>query len=233
MAQKINIKNTWSLPLIEGLGRVLEVGQNLEMPESPPAADGDENSTTSNSAATARVAKQRLAARSGRPNICNFQVASCTLEASVKIYSTRVDSVHNDAYRVVSGLSRTQDDAHLAGDEKDLSAAAVAAKERKERRAMRTLDASHTLESNPANLEMKQTELDFDVDPLFHKKSAEFDKVRRWLLLLLLLLVADRMCCHTRTRLCFTGRSSWIVAPSAGHQRWLHGRVRLDPDARW
>jgi len=37
----------------------------------------------------------------------NFQAASYTLDASVKIYSCRVDAVHNEAYRVLGGLSRT------------------------------------------------------------------------------------------------------------------------------
>lgn len=32
--------------------------------------------------------------------------ASCTLEAGVKIYSLRVDSVHSEAYKVLSGINR-------------------------------------------------------------------------------------------------------------------------------
>jgi hypothetical protein len=35
------------------------------------------------------------------------QAASCTLDASVKIYSYRVDSVHHETYRVLGGLNRT------------------------------------------------------------------------------------------------------------------------------
>lgn len=37
----------------------------------------------------------------------NFQTASCALDASVKIYSCRVDSVHTDTYKVLGGLTRT------------------------------------------------------------------------------------------------------------------------------
>ena len=37
----------------------------------------------------------------------NFQRASCTLDAGVKIYSYRVDSVHNSIYKTLGGLSRT------------------------------------------------------------------------------------------------------------------------------
>ncbi|CAI0412965.1 unnamed protein product, partial [Linum tenue] len=36
----------------------------------------------------------------------NFQKASCTLEAGVKIYSMRVDSVHSEAYKVLGGIHR-------------------------------------------------------------------------------------------------------------------------------
>ena len=37
----------------------------------------------------------------------NFQRASCTLDAGVKIYAYRVDSVHSDVFKVMSGLSRS------------------------------------------------------------------------------------------------------------------------------
>ena len=33
--------------------------------------------------------------------------ASCTLEAGVKIYAYRVDSVHSETYKVLGGLNRT------------------------------------------------------------------------------------------------------------------------------
>ncbi|KAM7495589.1 hypothetical protein LguiB_030198 [Lonicera macranthoides] len=42
----------------------------------------------------------------------NFQKASCTLEAGVKIYSLRVDSVHSEAYKVLGRIIR-------AGGEKE------------------------------------------------------------------------------------------------------------------
>lgn len=61
----------------------------------------------------------------------NFQRASCTLDAGVKIYSYRVDSVHNSIYKTLGGLSRTagpsqQDDAgnacrlNMVHDSRDL-----------------------------------------------------------------------------------------------------------------
>lgn len=41
-------------------------------------------------------------------SICNFQLASNTLDTSVKIYAYRVDAVHTDAYKVLGGLNRTE-----------------------------------------------------------------------------------------------------------------------------
>ncbi len=38
--------------------------------------------------------------------VANFQAASCTLDASVKIYSCRVDSMHNETYRMLGDLAR-------------------------------------------------------------------------------------------------------------------------------
>jgi hypothetical protein len=40
-------------------------------------------------------------------NQTNFQRASLTLAAGVVIYSQRVDSIHNDAFKVLTGLSRS------------------------------------------------------------------------------------------------------------------------------
>ena len=35
-----------------------------------------------------------------------IQVASCTLDASAKIYAGRVDSIHAQAYKMLGGLGR-------------------------------------------------------------------------------------------------------------------------------
>ncbi|KAJ0591156.1 putative condensin complex subunit 2/barren [Helianthus annuus] len=40
-----------------------------------------------------------------------LDIASCTLEAGVRIYSMRVDSVHSEAYKVLGGISRVAQDA--------------------------------------------------------------------------------------------------------------------------
>lgn len=40
----------------------------------------------------------------------DFQKASCTLDASIKIYSYRVDDVWNSSFRVLENLNRTDSD---------------------------------------------------------------------------------------------------------------------------
>ena len=37
-----------------------------------------------------------------------FKVASCTLDASAKIYAGRVDSIHAQAYKMLGGLGRAE-----------------------------------------------------------------------------------------------------------------------------
>ncbi|KAI8513738.1 hypothetical protein Bbelb_080620 [Branchiostoma belcheri] len=43
-----------------------------------------------------------------RNEVTNFQVASCTLDASAKIYAYRVDAVHADAFKMLGGLGHTE-----------------------------------------------------------------------------------------------------------------------------
>ncbi|DBB15061.1 TPA: hypothetical protein ACH3X3_004077 [Trebouxia sp. C0006] len=110
----------------------------------------------------------------------NFQRASCTLDAGVKIYSYRVDSVHNSIYKTLGGLSRTagpsqQDDAGETegGEEVDSESGP---KRKRGAGADQVADPSATLEANVENLNVKKFDLTFAVDPLFHKTSAQFDE---------------------------------------------------------
>ncbi|XP_026659351.2 condensin complex subunit 2-like isoform X2 [Phoenix dactylifera] len=108
-------------------------------------------------------------------NETNFQKASCTLEAGVKIYSLRVDSVHSEAYKVLGGINRaSQED-----DNENLT----------ERNVIRTEQEGHiskdldkkvsplsTLESSYEALNVKKFGVAFTVDPLYHQTSAQFDE---------------------------------------------------------
>jgi hypothetical protein len=105
----------------------------------------------------------------------NFQKASCTLDASIKIYSHRVDDTHSISFRVLENLSRNgngdydaEEDDEESGDEqgegKDRTGAKVGSK-----KASSRLGISSTIEKNPANLNATDLDNNSAVDPLFHK----------------------------------------------------------------
>eukprot|EP00033_Pygsuia_biforma_P004714 GCRY01005167.1.p1 GENE.GCRY01005167.1~~GCRY01005167.1.p1 ORF type:complete len:729 (+),score=231.96 GCRY01005167.1:232-2418(+) len=95
----------------------------------------------------------------------NFIKASCTLDASVRIYSNRVDSTHQNAFRMLTCFSRTTADR----EEKDTEGGEV---KKKDKRLARV----DTLESNIENLNLKASDFDFASDPLFKLTTASFDE---------------------------------------------------------
>lgn len=104
----------------------------------------------------------------------NFQAASMTIDASVKIYSSRVDSVHAETYKVLGGLTMAAveeaDEEETAGGDAEQTEEANQKKKRKAERGV------NTIETNPDNLNAKILDLEFSVDPLFRKTSAAFDE---------------------------------------------------------
>eukprot|EP01103_Thecamoeba_quadrilineata_P005125 TRINITY_DN1496_c0_g1_i3.p1 TRINITY_DN1496_c0_g1~~TRINITY_DN1496_c0_g1_i3.p1 ORF type:complete len:348 (-),score=104.07 TRINITY_DN1496_c0_g1_i3:428-1387(-) len=160
---KINVKNTWSLNLIDYIDDVIEQQHT-----------GD---------------------------ITNFQAASCTLDASIKIYSSRVDSIHESAYKVLGGLNlseskgapSSQEEKSSQEDEDNTPTSKPSTDSRKEEEEDNTSSQPktpkksprlkkiisrglNTLEPNPESLEVKKFDLEFEVDPLFRKTSAAFDE---------------------------------------------------------
>lgn len=108
--------------------------------------------------------------------VCNFQLASNTLDTSVKIYSYRVDSVHTDTYRVLSGLNRTKNkqiDTESGEGEGEPNEQQQQKEKTKKRKNVST---ANTLDSL-TNLNAKKLDMEYSVDPLFHKTSAAFDEV--------------------------------------------------------
>ncbi|KAK4484375.1 hypothetical protein RD792_006954 [Penstemon davidsonii] len=106
----------------------------------------------------------------------NFQKASCTLEAGVKIYSMRVDSVHSEAYKVLGGINRVgQEDEqdHVANDD-NISNEQEEGKAQKDHHTK--LSPLTTLESSLAAINAKKFDAAFVVDPLYHQTSAQFDE---------------------------------------------------------
>ncbi|GJP29372.1 hypothetical protein CLOM_g18207 [Closterium sp. NIES-68] len=101
----------------------------------------------------------------------NFQKASCTLEAGVKIYSTRVDSIHSETYKVLSGLTRAGD----TGDDEDGADQGEGSGSRRESQKKLPVTSS-TLEDNPDQINVKKLERAIVTDPLFTKTSGQFDE---------------------------------------------------------
>ncbi|KAG8488359.1 hypothetical protein CXB51_016381 [Gossypium anomalum] len=105
----------------------------------------------------------------------NFQKASCTLEAGVKIYSLRVDSVHSEAYKVLGGINRAgheNEQDSLTEDNNAETAQKVNAKKETEKK----MSPLSTLESSFEALNVKKFDVAFAVDPLYHQTSAQFDE---------------------------------------------------------
>ena len=88
---KINVGNSWGLKLIENIDKFL--GDEDDDEEQVKNMDAQQRTV---------VSKEQ-----GGEKRVNFTKASCTLDASVKIYSYRVDDVHLTSYKVLANLNRT------------------------------------------------------------------------------------------------------------------------------
>ena len=106
----------------------------------------------------------------------NFQAASCALDASAKIYAYRVDSVHSDTLKLAGGVGKTaqeqeeHDKAH--GNTEGETNEDGASNDKKEKRRRKD---KPTIEKNLSAINCSKFDLEFDVDPLFKKTSAQFD----------------------------------------------------------
>ncbi|KAF5027670.1 hypothetical protein F66182_231 [Fusarium sp. NRRL 66182] len=110
----------------------------------------------------------------------NFQKASCTLDGCVKIYTNRVDSVATETGKLLSGLADSNNakkkDKEGEGDESDEEELDEngEVKKRPKKKTQRSSEA--TLAPSFNSLQLKKFELEFTVDPLFKKASADFDE---------------------------------------------------------
>ncbi|CAG8633081.1 15355_t:CDS:10 [Acaulospora morrowiae] len=103
----------------------------------------------------------------------NFQKASCTLDGCVKIYTSRVDSVATETGKLLSGLadSTKNDNDQLSENEDEGEGADPERRHRK-----KTTRSEATLVKDYSQLTVKKFDLEFSVDPLFKKTSADFDE---------------------------------------------------------
>ncbi|XP_031126505.1 condensin complex subunit 2 isoform X1 [Ipomoea triloba] len=106
----------------------------------------------------------------------NFQKASCTLEAGVKIYSMRVDSVHSEAYKVLGGINRVGQENEQDPVVEDANIDNEQSGDNPKKEQSRKLSPLSTLESSFEALNVKKFDVAFVVDPLYHQTSAQFDE---------------------------------------------------------
>merc|ERR1740130_1993873 len=94
-----------------------------------------------------------------------FHQASCTIEASAKIYACRVDVVHNNTYKVLGGLSMQEfEDEGAVGEDGKAGSS-------KRRRIV----GVNTLERNEANITQTHIDADEQNDPMFRRMAQAFD----------------------------------------------------------
>ncbi|KAJ7132119.1 condensin complex subunit 2/barren [Mycena epipterygia] len=103
-------------------------------------------------------------------NSINFQRASCTLDGCVKIWTSRVDSVGTETGKLLSNLANDGKDDDDDGNGSDNPDEEATSKKKKSHRP------GATLAKDPAQLRSKKLDLEFSVDPLFKKTSADFDE---------------------------------------------------------
>ncbi|KAJ8069805.1 hypothetical protein OCU04_000221 [Sclerotinia nivalis] len=115
----------------------------------------------------------------------NFQKASCTLDGCVKIYTSRVDSVATETGKLLSGLADSGNNKKKRGEneegegegdesEEEVEDEDGVVRKKAKKRTQRSSEA--TLATSFSALQLKKFELEFSVDPLFKKASADFDE---------------------------------------------------------
>lgn len=110
-----------------------------------------------------------------------FAQASCTLDASVKIYSNRVDDTYTSSHRILESLSRNgtsaaDQDEDDGGDHDADDGEAPEGGRKKGNKTSNRLNIATTIERNVAALNAVKLENDVAVDPMFHKISKAFDE---------------------------------------------------------
>jgi condensin complex subunit 2 len=110
----------------------------------------------------------------------NFQKASCTLDGCVKIYTSRVDSVATETGKLLSGLADSNNKKKRGDNDDNQDNEDGEDEENEDGTKKKTKKKSHrseaTLATSFAQLQLKKMELEFSVDPLFKKASADFDE---------------------------------------------------------
>ncbi|KAA8906399.1 condensin complex subunit 2/barren [Sphaerosporella brunnea] len=116
----------------------------------------------------------------------NFQRASCTLDGCIKVYTSRVDSVATETGKLLSGLADSANASKrkgrtgegegegAEGSDEEEGEGEDGEKRRSKKKVNRSSEA--TLAKEFSQIQIKKLELEFSVDPLFKKASADFDE---------------------------------------------------------
>lgn len=114
-------------------------------------------------------------------------MASSSLDASAKIYAGRVDAVHQETYKVLTGLGRSDkppksdkdggDENDQAPGESDESANDIegGANDRKKKDRKRIPNAKKVIVTSLIKIRSKVKGFEADVDPLFQQQAAAYD----------------------------------------------------------
>lgn len=112
-----------------------------------------------------------------KKDVTDFQLASSTIDASAKIYAGRVDAIHSETYKVLTGLGRGAGHAqNKSEDENDDGEVVEGVNQpdevnKKRKRARK----SRTIETNLKAITLAKFDMDFEVDPSFQNTLAKFD----------------------------------------------------------
>lgn len=163
-AQKITANNTWNFALIDYFADITFLRNT----------DDDQSEYPVMTTCTIRaLLTNALIDGTG----INFQKASCTLDGCVKVWTSRVDSVATETGKLLSGLSTGRQ------DEEDLEEDAIEGDgdlgedgDGRKRKQKKSRSGESTLAKSFDALKVKKLDLEFTVDPLFKKTSADFDE---------------------------------------------------------
>ncbi|XWS36770.1 hypothetical protein CRYUN_Cryun20dG0114300 [Craigia yunnanensis] len=169
-AAKINQKNTWELNLIDHLRDIIKVEEENDVETNFQRCICIFKGTCVRLSETAVLEPLVIIVK-----VQTFRNASCTLEAGVKIYSLRVDSVHSEAYKVLGGIYRAgqENEPGSVVEDANLDTAQEGNSKKETEKKMSPLS---TLESSFEALNVKKFDVAFAVDPLYHQTSAQFDE---------------------------------------------------------
>ena len=99
------------------------------------------------------------------------------MDASIKIYSNRVDDTYSTSHRILESLSRNGANNNADDDNDDTEEGSVKPKARVGgKSSSNRLNVAQTIERNPSALNAVKLENDYAVDPLFHQMSKAFDE---------------------------------------------------------